>query len=162
VVSELEVPGRRYILTPLRDDETGTARDALQRLLGSGWYVFGERTPTRKALTEGDHLCFYEVKVGVVAEAVVASAPERRALPQARSPERFPWAFRVRDVRFFFDAPVAVDTNLRSQLDAFRNRDPHGPWAWFVQGTHTVTPHDFALLTGQKAEEPRPIVDDAS
>jgi hypothetical protein len=147
---ESEATGERHILTPLRDNETGTARETLNRLLGAGWYVFGERTPTRKALAVGDRLCFYEVGVGIVAEAVVASTPERRALPEARQPERYPWAFRVTDVRFFFDAPIAVDAGLRARLDAFQNKDASGPWAWFVQGTHTVTRHDFALLTGRE------------
>ncbi len=106
-----------------------------------------------KALKPGDRICFYETGKGVVAEAEVASAPEHRHLPYVRTPEKYPWAFRVQDVRYFFDEPVVIDTGVRTQLDAFRGRDPSRGWAWFVQQTHPVTAHDFALLTGRDRNE---------
>ncbi len=143
--------GPRHILTPIADDEHGSGREALERLLGAGWYVFGEKTPTRTRLAPGDRLCFYETGKGVVAEAEVASAPERRTLPHVRHAERFPWAFRVTGVRLFFDDPVLIDAALRARLDAFRGRDPARGWAWFVQQTHAVTEQDFGLLTGKAA-----------
>jgi hypothetical protein len=66
-----------------------------------------------------------------------------------RDAERFPWAFGVKDVRYFFDKPVVIDAALRSRLDAFRGRDPNKAWAWLVQGTKVVTAHDFRVLIGR-------------
>jgi hypothetical protein len=99
----------------------------------------------------GDRLCFYESGVGVVAAAEVASVPEHRTLSIIRDAERYPWAFHVTNVRYFFDAPVVIDAPLRAQLDAFQGREPSQSWAWFVQATHAVTEHDFCLLTAQAA-----------
>ena len=64
-------------------------------------------------------------------------------------PERYPWAFRVKDVRFFLDRPIVVDLVLRRGLDAFKESDPEAAWGWFVQATRRITVHDFGLLTGQ-------------
>jgi hypothetical protein len=91
-------------------------------------------------------LCFHETGKGVVAAAVVASAAEKKSISSVRDPDRFPWAFEVKEVRSFFDDPVVVDARLRSGLDTFAGRDPKGAWAWWVQSTRYLTEHDFALL----------------
>ncbi len=148
-----EASERLHLLTPVRDDQDRTARDIICDLLGSGWYVFGESTTGRKRLKPGDRICFYETGVGIVAEATVASHPERKP-PATKvaviNKERFPWSFRVRDVRFFFESPIVIDSDLRAKLVAFRNRNPESPWSWFVQSTRIVTEHDFEILVGKE------------
>jgi hypothetical protein len=37
-----------YLLTPVADDEHGSAKDTIKRLLDQGWYVFRTTTPGRK------------------------------------------------------------------------------------------------------------------
>jgi hypothetical protein len=137
------------LMTPVSDDEDASADDTIRTILKEGWYVFGDRTPGRKRLGVGDRLCFYRSGGGVVAEATVASAPEHKALTIVRHPEKYPWAFRVKDVRFFFEKPVVIDAGLRSRLDAFHGRDPNKAWAWFVQATRIVSGHDFEILVGR-------------
>lgn len=72
---------------------------------------------------------------------------ERRTLSIVRDAERYPWAFHVTNVRYFFDAPVVIDAPLRAQLEVFQGREPSQSWGWFVQTTRSVTEHDFLLLT---------------
>ena len=136
-------------MTPVSDDEFATAESTIRTLLDAGWYVFGDRTPGRKSLKTGDRLCFYQSGVGVVAEAEVASTPERKLLKEARKGDKFPWRFRVAKQRYFFDKPVTVNADLRGDLNAFAGKNPAAPWAWFVQGTHVVTEHDYHLLVGR-------------
>jgi hypothetical protein len=142
---------RAHWLTAVSDDQETSAQEIIRTLLNAGWYVYGEHTPGRKRLQVGDRLCFYESGVGIVAAAEVASVPERRTLSIIRDAGRYPWAFHVTNVRYFFDAPVVIDATLRAPLDAFRGRDPGQSWAWFVQATHADTEHDFGLLTAQAA-----------
>jgi hypothetical protein len=137
-----------------RSDHTvgveSSARRTLESLLGQNVCVFGDRTTGRNRIKEGDRICFYWSGVGVVADAVIAGAAERRGVDFAKDGARFPWAFAVRDVRFYFDAPIVIDAALRSLLEAFvkRGHDPEGPhWSWLVQGTRYLTAHDFAVLT---------------
>jgi hypothetical protein len=134
-------------LTAVSDTPETSAQEAIRTLLDAGWYVYGERTPGRKRLQVGDRLCFYESGVGVVAAAEVASIPERRTLSISRDAEKYPWSFRVTNVRYFFGVPVVIDAPLRAQLEAFQGCEPSQSWAWFVQATHSVTEHDFLLLT---------------
>jgi hypothetical protein len=148
---------RAYWLTAVSDEQETSAQEAIRTLLNAGWYVYGERTPGRKRLQVGDVLCFYESGVGVVAAAEVTSVPERRTLSILRDAEKYPWAFHVTNVRYFFDTPVVIDAPLRAQLDAFQGRDPSQSWAWFVQATHAVTEHDFRLLTAQAAPTTRGV-----
>jgi hypothetical protein len=142
---------RAHWLTAVSDDQETSAQETIRTLLNAGWYVYGERTPGRKRLQVGDRLCFYESGVGIVAAVEVASVPERRPLSIIRDAERYPWAFHVTNVRYFFDAPVVIDAPLRAQLDAFQGREPSQSWAWFVQATHAVTERDFHLLTAHVA-----------
>jgi hypothetical protein len=130
-----------------------TVRETLESLLCQNVYVSGDRTTGRDKIRDGHRICFYSsgvgVGVGVVADAEIAGSAERRGVVFAKDATRCPWAFAVRDVRFCFDAPVAIDAALRSQLDAFikHGHDPNGPWSRLVQGTRYLTEHDFAVLT---------------
>ncbi len=138
-----------YLVTPVKDEPGATVRETLESLLGQGVYVFGDRTAGRAQIQAGDRICFYSSGVGVVADAEITSAAERRGVHFAKDAAKFPWAFSVEDVRYYFDAPVVIDAALRSRLDAFvkHGHDPTGSWSWLVQGTRYVTAHDFEVLT---------------
>jgi hypothetical protein len=138
-----------YLLTPVADEPDAPAEKTIRSLLDQKVYVFGDRTPGRKSLKAGDRIAFYQTQVGVVAEATVTSAPERKTVKFAKDPERFPWAFKVKDVRYFFNKPVVIDAALRQRLDAFKGRDPGKAWAWFVQATRVLTSTDFERLVGR-------------
>jgi len=145
VVVEREVA---YWLTPVRSDEDETAEECIQSLVGQEHiYAIGERTPGRRHLKPGDWICFYATGKGVVAHAKVASLPERKFHPRVHHPKDYPWVFHLESPRLYLDDPVVIDAALRSQLDAFRGRDPNKSWAWFVQTTRKITEHDFLLLT---------------
>ena len=143
--------GANYVITPTRGEEDVPAEDIIKALVGKDRiYAFGDRTPGRRDLKPGDWICFYATTTGVVAHAKVASTPERKRHPSMRHPERYPWLFRLSDVKVYTDTPVVVDAQLRSRLDAFKGRGPGKHWAWFVQATRSVTQHDFLVLTGQE------------
>lgn len=149
-----QVPAKKRVgdaplcfLTPVKDEPEATVEETLHSLLDQGVYVFGDRTAGRAVLREGDRICFYHSRVGVVAHAKIASVASKRSVPFVKSPDRYPWAFAVSDVRYYLDNPVPIDLALRAQLDGFTGKDPASDWGWFVQGTGYVTPHDFALLT---------------
>jgi hypothetical protein len=72
----------------------------------------------------------------------------RRTVRQA---ERYPWVFGLDSVKLYLDNPIVIDSSLRSDLDAFQNRDPNKNWAWFVQSTCKVSKHDFEILTTMAA-----------
>jgi hypothetical protein len=80
---------------------------------------------------------------------VITGPAERREVVFAKDAAHYPWAFPVRDARYYFDAPVMIDAALRSRLDAFvkHGHDPNGALSWLVQGTRYLTAHDFAVLT---------------
>ncbi|HEY7350288.1 MAG TPA: hypothetical protein VH599_18370 [Ktedonobacterales bacterium] len=140
-----------YWLTPVTDDEKQTAEEVIQSLVGQEHvYAFGDRTPGRKHIKPGDWICFYATGTGVVGHARVASAPEYKPHPKVRSPEKYPWAFRVENVKLYLKQPVVIDAALRSSLDVFQGRDPSSPWAWFVQAARKLSERDFAQLTGQQ------------
>lgn len=141
--------GTMYLLTPVATEEDISAEQTIRSLLGQGVYVFGERTAGRKDLKPGDKIAFYESGKGVVASADVASRAEKRTIRFVKDAEKYPWAFTVTNVRYFFEEPVVIDAALRAQLDAFAAKDPHGPWSWLVQGTRKITEHDFKVLTRQ-------------
>ncbi|MHA1278520.1 MAG: hypothetical protein ACTSQ8_15110 [Candidatus Helarchaeota archaeon] len=61
--------------------------------------------------------------------------------------EKYPWTFRVGKGVLYLHDPVVIDADLRNCLEAFRDRDPNKPWAWFVQATRKVSAHDFNVLT---------------
>jgi len=141
-----------YWLTPVAQDEEQTAEQVIQTLVGQARiYAFGERTPGRTHLKPGDWICFYASGKGVVAHAKVASLPERKPHLKVRHPDEYPWVFRLSDERLYLENPVVIDSDTRSQLEAFHGREPGKAWAWLVQATRRITEHDFRVLTRQQA-----------
>lgn len=137
-----------FWLSPVKDHESESAQECIEKLVGQfRLYAFSERTPGRKQIRPGDWICFYANGVGVVAHARVATLPEHRISPHVLEPEKYSYTFDVDSTHLYTDNPVILDATLRSQLSAFKDRDPDKPWAWFVQGTHKVTEEDFSLLT---------------
>ena len=97
------------LITPVADDPESSAQETIERLLGAGWYVFGDKTAGRARLKPGDRLCFYRSGVGVVAEAEVTDYAERKPPPVkglVRNIDKFPWAFPVQDARYFSTRPL--------------------------------------------------------
>ena len=135
---------RRFWITPLSGDEVRSGEETLRTLLGKGIYGLGRRTPGRKSIKPDDMLCFYLVGRGVVAHARVVSFPERR--PDLVS-AFYPLVLRLDDVRLYLDSPILLNHMKLVQLDAFGRRGPIYIWGWFVTGTHSLTEHDFGLLT---------------
>jgi hypothetical protein len=137
-----------YWLTPVKDDEARTAEEAIKILVGEEKiYAFGERTPGRRYLKPGDHICFYATGKGVVAHAKVTSTAEYKPHHAVHEPKKYPWTFRLQDIHLYLRDPIVIDVALRAQLDAFKNRDASKAWAWLVQATRRISGHDFSILT---------------
>ena len=127
----------------------------LHHWLGRKMWGLGQRTGYRKHFQPGDRMCFYAARIGVVAECAVASPSfglERKKSPKPHLD--VPYGIRLRDVRWFEDAPIALTTEVRAELSAFEGRDLSKGWAWFVQGTSKVTQQDFEMLTGRRKPGP--------
>jgi hypothetical protein len=136
-----------YWLTPVKSDETGTAEEFIQRLVGQAHiYAFGDRTPGRRHLKPGDWICFYASGKGVVAHAQISSAPQKKPDSRVHHHEKYPWTFGLKNSSIYIGQPIVIDAATRAQLDYFKGRDQNKPWAWFVQATRRITKHDFEIL----------------
>jgi hypothetical protein len=144
-----------YYLLPAADSEDGMpVLENLHHWLDRGMWGLGQRTGYRRAFRPGDRLCFYAVRIGVVAECTVVSPAFE--LDQKESPKPHldvPYGIRLKDVRWFEHTPVALTTEVRAELSAFLGRNLSKGWAWFVQGTSRLTAEDFELLTGRRKPE---------
>ena len=138
----------RYYLTSVSDGDDARAEQILHRLLDKGRYVFAENAPHLNKLKAGDRLCFYVSGLGVAAEVEILSHPRRTEVPFSRRGREFPYEVEVARARFFFNRPVKIDAELRSRLDAFRDRYRETNWALFVRTMTWLTAHDFSLLAG--------------
>ena len=147
VPEEVEI---NYYMLPAADSDDGTpVVQNLHRWLDKGLWGLRERTAYRGKMTAGDRLCFYAAGIGIVVEATAASGAFELDVKTTPSPEPFPYALRLRDVRWFEDAPIEITPPLRAKLDAFMGKDPSRRWHWFVMGTKFLSKNDFQLLTSQ-------------
>lgn len=147
--SEIKKEEVVYWLTPIRAREDETFEEAFERLLVKNKiYAFGERTPGRNEIKLGDKICFYASGKGVMAYATVASNPVKKIHNAIKEPEKYPWIFQLKEPKIDFDNPIVINANIRSKLDAFKDKDPNTTiWSWFVQSTKKITENDFKILT---------------
>jgi hypothetical protein len=145
-----EATDTSYWLTPVKPDEEQTAEEVIETLVGKDKvYAYSKRTPGRKFLKPGDHICFYATMKGVVAHATVRTKPSERKHTHVKDPEKYSWVFDVDRVALYLNKPVIIDAALRAKLEVFHDRDPAKAWSWFVQATRKISRHDFEVLTGQ-------------
>jgi hypothetical protein len=138
VESAADPAGASYWLTPVKADDESTATEVIARLVGDhSIYDFGEKTPGRKHLAPGDKICLYASQVGVVGHAEVASRPEKRCNKRVRDPDQYPWVFKLRSAKLYLDGPVAIDSDLRGELEAFRDREAGKRWGLVRPGNAT-------------------------
>ena len=141
-----------YWLTPVKSDEEETAEETISTLVGEEHiYAFSERTPGRRHIKPGDWICFYSTRKGVVAHAQVASIPRKELHSKVRHAEKYPWVFDLDSEELYLNEPVIIDASLRTNLDAFKDKDINKNRAWYVQANNKITEHDFDILTGRRS-----------
>ena len=142
----------RFWLSPFSGDEIKSGEDRIRDLLVErSVYRLGPRTTGRKSIRAGDWICFYLSGKGIIAHARVASAPENKSDQDLMS-RFYPLVFKVDSVSLYTHAPIVLNWATRSQLDAFNASKPGQVWGWFVTGTHSITRHDFDLITHKHLE----------
>ena len=144
--------GPNYWMVPASSRPGLSAEQCLKAWLGKGMWGFGESTPGRKSMREGDWIAFYAVIRGVVAFAQIAGEANLLVQP-SEWPEPIPPnkpAYKIPLLNItWLKAPTKVDAEARAKLDAFQGRDPNGNWSWLVQTTRRLSQDDFKRLTLQ-------------
>jgi len=142
-----------YWLLPAHSKVEGESSvEALKRWLDVNLWGMGRSTPGRQSMKEGDLVCFYATKVGIVASSEIAGSTDV-LMTAGEWPEPTPMDHEVfkiplRNTQWLPQA-IPVDEALRSRLDAFRGKKSSSAWGWFVQSTSKLSERDFSLLIGQ-------------
>jgi len=137
-----------YWLAPVRSDNKQTAEECIKTLVGEEEiFAYGERTPGRKFLKPGDWICFYATGKGAIGHAKVLSRPEKKPHSKVLDPEKYPWTFRVGEIKLYLDNPNKIDAEMRGKLDAFRGKPLQKAWGWFLYSTRKISENDFKLIT---------------
>jgi len=138
-----------YWLAPVANDEEQPAEKTIMQLVfNQKCYAFADRTPGRRRVKPGDWICFYASTKGVVAHAKIETSPSKtEEKPENIDTENYPWVFKLSNPKIYLENPINIDYELRSKLDAFKNKDLSKTWAWFVTATREITGGDFNRLT---------------
>ncbi len=141
---------RLFIITSV-DDKTarGNAGGLLRAFLDLARYAFSDKTHLRKHMKPEYAICFYQSRLGIVADARIATTPEKARIEGIDYPPQFTWSCHLTDVRQYFESPIRLDRPLRSRLSAYKGQDIEN-WGWFVRGTHSIPGHDFDIITGRR------------
>ncbi len=150
-----EAYGPQYWLLPAGKAKDGASSvEQLHRWLDRGMWGMHKSTAGRTRLKAGDYVCFYAALTGVVAHARIAGPADQIVSP-AEWPEPYPvelpiYRVPLKDV-IWLPSPLKIDKTVQSQMDAFAGKRPEGNPGWLVQTTRRLSPHDFAVLTEQRA-----------
>lgn len=144
-------PARGYYLLPVARQSGFKAMEFLQRWLPCGFWGVPKTAAHRQRLQRGDFCCFYVAAIGIVATATIEGAADREV-----SPEEWPGPNEYSDGVFkvplsdvkWLAVPRKLDASVRGRLEEFRDRDPDGPWSWFIRTSRRVSQADFEVLTG--------------
>lgn len=136
----------KYWITSIKQREEISVKDALNELLGSNIYVFADNTSGKDMIKPGDHICFYESEKGVIANAIVKSYPKREPNLLKTHFKDYPWVFKVKDVKMYYETPITLDKEILSKLDYYETKNQIN-LGWLVRSTKTISHNDFNILT---------------
>jgi uncharacterized protein with ParB-like and HNH nuclease domain len=105
-------------------------------------YALGSRTGGNVSVKPQDRICFYVSKIGIIADAEVNSFVKKDKI---KGFESFINVFEIKNLNIF-EKPIKLDEDIRKKLDAFETSSLKN-WGWFVTNCHTITEHDFKILT---------------
>jgi EVE domain len=138
-----------YWITPVKVRENESAEHIIQTLVGNEKkYALGSKVLVKRKIKEGDWICFYSSMKGIVAHAQVTSNPTET--PDQAIFNEYSWVFNLENTRLYLDRPIAISSDIRRNMDAFKKKRPGAHWAWIVQTTRRLTKHDFDVLTRQQ------------
>ena len=137
-------------LFPAASVEDTSSVDQLHLWLSRGFWGVGSSTAHRTRIRAGERCCFYATGIGIVAHGTIAAPAdqivEKREWPGPNAWRAGVYKLLVSDT-IWHRSPLEISADLRRTLDAFRDKEPSGPWSWFVQTTSQITEHDFEILT---------------
>ena len=141
---------RKHWLCPIGQIEEIAAATVVTDLIAAhSVFAFRKGLKAASSVEVGDAMVFYAKGLGVVACAKAGNSREWSAeLPEWMS--GFHNVFDLLSVRVFLDTPFRLDCEEnRQKLEAFhlKNELALQRWAWFVQSLHSITKHDFEILT---------------
>ena len=146
-------PVRSYYLLPVAAQSGFKAIEFLQKWLPCGFWGVPKTAAHRQRLQRGDSCCFYVAARGIVATATIEGAADLEV-----SPEEWPGPNDYSDGVFkvplsgvqWLSEPRKIDASVRGRLEVFRDRDPDGPWSWFIRTSRRVSQADFEVLIGSE------------
>jgi hypothetical protein len=141
-----------YWLVPSGDQAGYTAEEHLRSWLAHDFWGFGAHTPGRKSMRPGDWACFYAAKTKQILafgriDGDLDHLVRAEEWPGPNAYEGEAYKVPLAEITWLDPAPV-LDAALRSQMDAFKGKDPGSVWSWLVQSTRRITRDDFFRLTG--------------
>ena len=150
--TSVDTTATQHWLVPAGARKGTEAIDFLKMWLGRGYWGFGERTPGRKAMRTGDHVCFYASKIHEVVAYAELAGPidkliEASDWPEPEPPEQPLYKMPLANI-VWLPHPTTLDAAVRSTLDAYSGKNPAGNWSFLVQTTRRLSAADFARLTG--------------
>ena len=146
-------PVRSYYLLPVAAQSGFKAIEFLQKWLPCGFWGIPKSAAHRQRLQRGDFCCFYVAARGIVATATIDGAADLEV-----SPEEWPGPNEYSDRVFkvplsgvqWLAEPLKIDATMRGRLEVFHDRDPNGPWSWFIRTSRRVSKADFEILIGSE------------
>jgi hypothetical protein len=146
-------PVHNYYLLPVAAQSGFKAIEFLQKWLPCGFWGVPKTAAHRQRLQRGDSCCFYVAARGIVATATIEGPADLEV-----SPEEWPGPNDYSDGVFkvplsgvqWLSEPRKVDESVRGRLEVFRDRDPDGPWSWFIRTSRRVSKADFEVLIGSE------------
>jgi len=142
-----------YWLLPVHPSVEGESSvEALKRWLDVNLWGMWRTTPGRKSMKEGDLVCFYATRVGIMASSEIAGSTDvlmtAGEWPEPTPMDQEVFKIPLRNTQWLPQA-IPVDEALRSRLDAYRGKKNSPAWGWFVQSTSKLSERDFNLLIGR-------------
>ncbi len=146
-------PSRGHYLLPVANQAGFKAIEFLQKWLPSEFWGVPKSAAHRQRLQRGDLCCFYVAARGIVATATIEGSADLEV-----SPEEWPGPNDYSDGVFkvplsgvqWLAEPLKIDASMRGRLEVFRDRDPNGPWSWFIRTSRRVSKADFEILIGSE------------
>ena len=136
-------------LTSIKGESPEKTPERVRNLIGKHKiFAIRGKIDGKSPLNQGDGICFYGAKIGIVAHARLGNNPVAMVNSELFGTHLSLLAFKLEDVHLMLDNPVLITPELRARLDIYKGRPSGSAWGWPFQSTRKLSDHDFRILTG--------------
>jgi hypothetical protein len=142
----------KYWIASVNNEGISATELVKREVFDAGIWAISNKSTYKNEINDNDRICWYAVKVGIIASGKIASKPKKLSEEQKqiiKTPEINPLIIELykNETKDLSRKPIVLSPDLRIKLDVYEHKVAQN-WGWLLSiGLYPISKEDFSILT---------------